>query len=111
MSDPSAGEALRITCLIRYRVDRAKLVELEVYARLWIDLITRFGGRHHGYFLPAEGRSDEALSLFSFPSLAAYERYREVAAKDPDAQSAVAFGEAQGCLLDWERTFYRPVLP
>ena len=99
-----------ITCAIRYRVDRKKLAEFEAYARLWIKLIAKFGGRHHGYFLPAEGKSDEALCLFSFPSLAAYEDYRKRAASDDEAQAVVRLGEETGALLDWERTFYRPVL-
>jgi NIPSNAP len=34
--------------------------------------------------LPAEGASDRALALFSFPSLAAYERYRDRFGSDPD---------------------------
>jgi hypothetical protein len=55
-----------ITCCIRYRVDRRKLREFEEYAKMWIALIGKFGGRHHGYFLPAEGKSDEAICLFSF---------------------------------------------
>jgi uncharacterized protein (DUF1330 family) len=99
-----------ITCFIRYRVDRKKLAEFETYARLWIKLIAKFGGQHHGYFLPAEGKSDEALCLFTFPSLTAYEDYRKRAAADAEAQEAVRFGEETGALLDWDRTFYRPVL-
>jgi hypothetical protein len=99
-----------ITCCIRYRVDRKKLREFEEYARLWIGLIGKFGGWHHGYFLPAEGKSDEAICLFSFDSLAAYEGYRKLAATDTEAQEAVRFGEEKGVLLDWDRTFYRPVL-
>jgi antibiotic biosynthesis monooxygenase (ABM) superfamily enzyme len=99
-----------ITCCIRYRVDRKKLREFEEYAKLWIALIAKFGGRHHGYFLPGEGKSDEALCLFSFASLADYEAYRRRAASDAEAQEAVRFGEANGALLDWDRTFYRPVL-
>jgi uncharacterized protein (DUF1330 family) len=99
-----------ITCCIRYRIDRKKLPQFEDYARRWIALVGKFGGRHHGYFLPAEGRSDEAICLFSFDSLAAYEEYRKQAAVDPEAQAAIAFGEETGALLDWDRTFYRPVL-
>jgi hypothetical protein len=98
-----------ITCFIRYRVDRTKLVEFEQYAKLWIALIDRFGGRHHGYFLPSEGRSDEALCLFTFDSLSDYEAYRQRAAIDEQAQAAVRFGEETGVLLEWDRTFYRPV--
>ena len=99
-----------ITCCIRYKVDRKRLADFEEYGRIWIRLIGRFGGTHHGYFLPAEGRSDEALALFSFASLSDYERYREKAASDVEAQEAVRFGEEKGLLLDWDRTFYRPVL-
>jgi hypothetical protein len=98
-----------ITCFIRYRVDRKKLPQFEEYAKLWIDLIAKFGGRHHGYFLPSEGKSDEAICLFTFDSLADYEAYRKRAATDAAAQEAVRFGEESGALLDWDRTFYRPV--
>jgi hypothetical protein len=50
----------------------------------WIDLVNRHGGLHHGYFLPAEGASDVALALFSFPSLADYETYRSRFGADPE---------------------------
>ena len=99
-----------VTCSIRYKVDRKKLDDFEKYAKMWIALIARFGGQHHGYFLPSEGKSDEALCLFSFSSLTAYEQYRQQAATDSEAQAAVKFGEEKGVLLDWDRTFYRPVL-
>src|SRR5260370_39319927 len=39
-----------------------------------MEWVTLHGGTHHGYFLPAEGASDNALALFSFHSLAAYEQ-------------------------------------
>ena len=51
---------------------------------MWLELLPRFGGIHHGYFLPSEGESDVALAMFSFPSLAAYEQYRKDSAADPD---------------------------
>ena len=59
-----------ITCVIRYIVDQDKIAEFEIYAKMWLALMPRFGGTHHGYFLPSEGESDVAMSLFSFPSLA-----------------------------------------
>ena len=62
-----------ITCVIRYIVDQDKFGEFEIYSKMWLALMPRFGGTHHGYFLPSEGESDVALSLFSFPSLAAYD--------------------------------------
>jgi hypothetical protein len=60
---------------------------------MWLDLMPRFGGIHHGYFLPSEGESDVALAMFCFPSLAAYEQYRKDADTDPDVQKAIAFAK------------------
>jgi hypothetical protein len=40
-------------------------------------------GQHHGYFLPSEGASNIALAMFTFPSLAAYETYRQQSMNDP----------------------------
>ncbi|MEM6988653.1 MAG: NIPSNAP family protein [Pseudomonadota bacterium] len=98
-----------VTCYLRYTVDPFKLAEFEHYAKLWIPLVEKLGGKHHGYFLPHEGASDVALALFSFPSLADYEAYRTAAAKDPECQAAVAYYEQTKCFLSYERTFMRPV--
>ena len=63
----------------------------------------------HGYFLPHEGENDIALALFSFPSLAAYEVYREAMAVDADCQAAFAYAEETRCILRYERSFMRPM--
>ncbi|QWP75422.1 NIPSNAP family protein [Lysobacter sp. K5869] len=99
-----------ITCYLRYVLDPAKLDQFEHYARQWIPLVARFGGTHHGYFLPGEGANNIALALFSFPSLAEYERYRERSRADADCQALFAYAEATGCFLSYERSFFRPVL-
>jgi hypothetical protein len=65
-----------ITCVVEYVIDPAKIDAFERFARRWMELVDGHGGIHHGYFLPAEGASDKALALFSFPSLAAYEEHR-----------------------------------
>jgi hypothetical protein len=100
-----------ITCCVEYDVSPAKLAEFERYAKLWIELVPRFGGTHHGYFLPSEGDSHRALCLFSFPSFAAYEQYRIAAAADPDCQAAIRFGVETGTLGRYKRSFFRPLLP
>jgi hypothetical protein len=41
-----------ITCYLRYVVDPDKLEEFEAYARMWIPLVNKFGGTHHGIFFP-----------------------------------------------------------
>lgn len=98
-----------VTVYLRYVLDPAKLAEFEHYGRLWIPLVERFGGQHHGYFLPSEGANNVALALFTFESLAAYERYRQQAADDPDCQAAFRYAEDTRCVLSYERSFFRPV--
>ena len=97
-----------VTAHIRYVIDPAKLDDFEHYGRWWIDLVGRFGGAHHGYFLPSEGANNIAYALFTFPSLAAYEQYRLAAETDPDCQAAFDFAQRSGCIVSYERTFLRP---
>jgi hypothetical protein len=99
-----------VTCYLRYVIDPYKLADFEHYAKLWIPLVNRLGGTHHGYFLPHEGANNIALALFSFPSLAAYEVYRGEMAKDPECQAAFAFAEQTRCILSYERSFMKPLL-
>ena len=98
-----------VTVYLRYVLDPTKLAEFEHYGRLWIPLVERFGGQHHGYFLPSEGANNVALALFTFESLATYERYRQQAADDPDCQAAFRYAEDTRCILSYERSFFRPV--
>ncbi|NBE83967.1 NIPSNAP family protein [Micromonospora rubida] len=100
-----------ITCVVRYTIDPTKLEAFERFAREWMRLVARHGGLHHGYFLPAEGASDRAEALFSFQSLAAYERYRSRFGKDPEFIAADQIRDRSGCVLRYERTFMRPLLP
>jgi hypothetical protein len=99
-----------ITCVVKYVIDPAKIDAFERFARRWIALVGLHGGVHHGYFLPAEGASDEALALFTFPSLADYERYRERFRTDPEFKAADRIRDESGCVLRYERTFMRPLL-
>jgi len=99
-----------VTCYLRYVIDPYKLSDFETYARMWIPLVTRMGGTHHGYFLPQEGANNIALALFSFSSLAAYEDYRTRMADDAECQDAHAFANRTRCILSYERSFLRPVL-
>ena len=100
-----------ITCVVEYVIDPAKIDAFERFARRWIELVDLHGGTHHGYFLPSEGASDKALALFSFSSLAAYEQYRALFGTDPDFIEADRIRDQSGCVLRYERTFMRPVLP
>jgi hypothetical protein len=53
-----------ITCVVHYTIDAAQIEAFERFARAWMRLVIKHGGVHHGYFLPAEGASDQAEALF-----------------------------------------------
>ncbi len=99
-----------ITCTLRYVVDPKKVDVFEDYGKVWIELVNRMGGIHHGYFLPHEGPNNIAYALFSFPSLAEYETYRNRMANDSDCQKALQLALDTNCILSFERSFTRPVL-
>jgi len=99
-----------ITCVVDYVIDPKKIDAFENFARRWIELVNRHGGRHHGYFLPAEGASDRALALFSFPTLADYERYRSRFGVDEEFVAADRIRDESGCVLRYDRSFMRPLL-
>ena len=98
-----------ITCHLRYVLDPTKVAEFEQYCKLWLPLIKKFGGIHHGYLLPSEGANNIAMGSFSFSSLAAYEQYRTKSLEDPECQVAFKFAKETRCFLSYERTFFRPL--
>lgn len=92
-------------------INPAKIEAFERFGRRWMQLVDQHGGAHKGYFLPAEGASDIALALCSFPSLAAYEQYRARFGLDPAFIEADRIRDESNCVLRCERTFMRPMLP
>jgi hypothetical protein len=98
-----------VTCYIRYIIDPDKLAEFEHYGKLWIPLVEKFGGKHHGYFLPSEGASNVALAMFTFPGLAEYEEYRNRSFQDKDCKAAFKYAHDTKCIVSYERSFFRPV--
>lgn len=113
-----------ITCFIRYTLDPEKLADFEQYARAWMRLIKKYGGTHHGYFVPGEappsapfsfpglgedGPDDIAVALFSFPSVEAYETYRTEVRNDPECVAITKHHEQTKCFVKYERTFMQPV--
>ncbi len=115
------------TCLVRYEVNLEKLSEFEAYARAWIGLIEKYGGTHHGYFIPggstdmmpeatfsfpglgSQGPDNLAVALFSFPTVEAYERYRREVAEDEGCIAATARFNESNCFLSYERNFLKPI--
>lgn len=92
-----------LVCEVRYELDPERLDEFADYARTWVRLVRRHGGVHHGFFMPREapagaamsfagigtaGPAHEAVALFAFADDAAYRRYREGVAADPEGIAA-----------------------
>ncbi len=117
---PRNGRTSPIICIVRYEVDPEKRAEFELYARLWVELITRHGGDHHGCFLSREpppgtslsflgiGREapeNIAVAFFSFPNEAAYADYRAAVREDLDCAKAEELLRTSGCVLGYERSF------
>lgn len=98
-----------VTCYLNYIIDPNKVKEFEHYAKLWIPLVNKFGGKHHGYFLPSEGANNVALALFSFPSLAEYEKYRNDSFNDKECIEAFEYAKKTDCILSYERSFFKPI--
>ena len=115
------------TCFIRYEIEPGKLDAFKEYARAWIALIRKYGGTHHGYFVPAgsgdvapdaafsfpgigrEGAPGVGVALFSFPNVEAYERYRRDVAGDEGCKAATVRFNATQCFSSYERTFLVPI--
>ena len=100
-----------ITLCIRYTLDISKLADFEDYARRFPEPIERCGGKLVGYYLPTKiaGATNFALALIDFPSLAAYEIYRDNLLADADALENVRRMEKSGCVLIEDRSFLRRV--
>ena len=50
-----------------------------------------------------------ALALFTFPSLAAYEKYRSDSMKDKACLEAYEYAQQTRCIISYERNFMKPL--
>jgi hypothetical protein len=100
---------MTITCFIRYQIDPFQKAAFEAYARNWLRIIPRCGGRLVGYFVPHEGTNDVAWGLVAFDSLADYEAYRTRLRADAEGRANFACAEERRLILREERTFLRQV--
>ncbi len=57
-----------ITIHLKYEIDADKLEDFEEYGRRWVGLVNRFGGTHHGYFLPSGATATSPTPSSPFPA-------------------------------------------
>src|SRR5690242_11823651 len=98
-----------ITCFIRYQIDPFQRAAFARYAEVWSAVIPRCGGDLVGYFLPKEGTNDIAYGIISFPSLAAYEAYRQRLLLDPEGKANFELAQRERFIIREERTFLEAV--
>jgi hypothetical protein len=100
---------MTIACIIRYEIDPFQREAFAEYARNWLRIIPRCGGRLLGYFLPHEGTNNVAWGMIEFDSLGAYESYRTRLKADPEGRENFATAQSQRFILKEERTFVERV--
>ena len=104
---------MTLCCFIRYEIDPFQREAFRRYAQAWLEIIPRLaaaqGGDLVGYFLPHEGSNVEAWGLIRFPSLAAYERYRQSLKTDAAAQLNFEFAQRERFIQREQRTFTEAV--
>jgi hypothetical protein len=61
--------------------------------------------------IPVISFPPKVLALFSLPSLALYEKYREGFGTDPDFIAADRIRDESGCVKRYDGSFMRPLLP
>ena len=100
-----------LTLCIRYTLDATKLADFEAYGRAVAGPIERCGGKVVGYFAPTKfaGPTNVGLALIDFPSLAAYERYREALAADSEHSAVAERAVRSGVILVEDRSFVQRV--
>src|SRR6266487_3022264 len=87
--------SMKVTCVIRYKIDPYQYEGFQEYAQNWGLIIPRCGGHLGGYFLPHEGTNDVAWALIAFDSLASYEAYRTRLKSDPDARANFSMAQTK----------------
>ncbi len=100
---------MAITVFIRYQLDPFKRDKFEEYARNWLTIIPKCGGRVDGYWMPHEGTNNIAFGLISFNSLADYEAYRARLRADTEGMNNFRFAESEQLILAEERSFLRRI--
>ena len=96
-----------ITCFIRYEIDPFRKDAFEYYARQWGQAIPRCGADLIGYFAPHEGSATTAYGVYTLPSLADYEAYRQRLAADPIGRENYDFARRERFIHREDRLFLK----
>ncbi len=96
-----------ITCFIKYEIDPNRKDAFEAYARNWGQAIPRCGADLIGYFAPHEGSATTAYGVYTLPSLAEYETYKERLREDPLGMENYQFALRERFITREDRIFLK----
>ncbi|PQA88509.1 NIPSNAP family protein [Hyphococcus luteus] len=96
-----------ITCFIKYEIDPFRKDAFETYARNWGQAIPQCGADLIGYFTPHEGSATTAYGVYTLPSLAAYEQYKQRLAEHPLGRENYDFAKAERFITREDRIFLK----
>lgn len=91
---------------LEYTVLADRVPAFEVYARKFVELTKKYGGKHFGYFLQSTEEKTTAIAVFSFSGLPEYDVYRKSVLDDPEYESAMELAKRSGCIKTCCRTVY-----
>ncbi|MEO1043183.1 MAG: NIPSNAP family protein [Pseudomonadota bacterium] len=94
-----------ITCVIEYEIDPWAQDSFAHYAELWGQAIPACGADLIGYFAPHEGSVTKGYGIYTLPSLASYEAYKERLRAHPIGQEAYQFAMKERFIRREDRTF------
>ena len=98
-----------LSCLEKYTIDPLKVQAFEHFVMLWIPLVERYGGRHHGFFLPNELGGTTSFSLVTFASREAYDSFLLKSDNDRECQAAIWYLNDSQCVVEVNRSFFSPI--
>lgn len=95
-----------IAIQLEYTIQPDRVEDFRAYAQQFVELITKHGGAHHGYFIDAGAEKTTAIALFTFEDVDHYDAYRKNALDDPQYLMAMDLAKRTRCVKYCHRTVY-----
>jgi antibiotic biosynthesis monooxygenase (ABM) superfamily enzyme len=95
-----------IAIQLEYTIQPDCVDDFRTYAQQFVELITKYGGAHHGYFIDTDAEKTTAIAFFTFADVACYDAYRKHALDDPQYLMAMDLAKRTRCVKYCHRTVY-----
>ena len=91
---------------LEYTIEPDRVDDFRAYAQQFVELTTKYGGSHHGYFIDAGAKNTTAIALFTFVDVDRYDAYRKHVLDDPQYLMAMDLAKRTRCIRYCHRTVY-----